>query len=301
MKRFYYLAVCSILSLSISNRLSAQSLQERLEKFGEDFSKGYTAPFVDAFGASLNSGWYSTANVEDGLDIFVGVKAMLMPIPDDGKTFNIASPYDGVIQQVPTAFGSKDEIAISNAPANVEPNKYPGGFDFSLAPMLVPHLSVGNIFGTRVMLRWLPPVKLGDMGDFSFFGLGVQHSLNRYIPVLPLDVSAMVAYQNLSLGDILTTKAFTFGAQASKTFAILTVYGGVAYESSTMSFTYTATYTDPNNTSVTVTKPVAFDISGTNSARATVGIALSLAIIKINADYSFASQPVASVGFGIGW
>lgn len=301
MKRFYRLIFFVILSISISNQLLAQSLEERLQKFGEGFSKGYTAPLVNAFGASLNSGWYQTANVDDGLDIFIGLKAMLMPIPDGDKTFNIASPYDGVVQNVPTAFGSKEEIAISPGNLTVSPDKYPGGFDFPFAPMLVPHISVGNMFGTRVMLRWLPQVKLGDIGDFSFFGLGVQHSVNRYVPLLPLDVSAMIAYQNMNVGDLLSAKAFTFGVQASKTFAILTVYGGVAYESSTMSFTYTATYADPTNTSVTVTRPVSFDLSGKNNARATVGFALSLAVIKINADYSLASQPVLSAGVGVGW
>ena len=300
MKRFYRLVLCVTLALSISHRLLAQSLQERLQNFGEDFSKGYTAPLVNAFGASLNSGWYQTANVDDGLDIFIGVKVMLMPIPDADKTFNIASPYDGVVQNVPTAFGSKDEVAISAGNVTATPNKYPGGFDFPFAPMLVPHVSVGNMFGTRVMLRWLPQVKFGDIGDFSFFGLGVQHSVNRYVPLLPLDVSAMIAYQNLSVGDLLTTKAFTFGVQASKSFAVLTVYGGIAYESSTMSFSYTATYTDPN-TSLTVTRPISFDLSGKNNARATVGLALSLAVIKINADYSLASQPVISAGLGVGW
>jgi hypothetical protein len=170
--------------------------------------------------------------------------------------------------------------------------------------MAVPHISIGNFFGTRVMLRWLPRVPVQNMGDFGFFGIGVQHSISRYLPALPVDLSAMVAYQSMTLGDIVTTKAFTIGAQASKSFSILTLYGGLGYESSTMSFSYTANYTAPDpvhpGSTITVSEPIAFDLSGKNNFRLTVGFAVNLLILKINADYSLAAQPVATVGVGIG-
>ena len=296
------LTLCAIVALVTTSR--AQSLEDRLRQFSLDYGKGYTKPIGDAFGASLNSGWYSTANVSDGIDIFIGVKAMLLPIPDDARTFNIISLYDGRSQTVPTVVGDKTEILISRngipSSVNISPDTYAQGFNLKWAPMAVPHISIGNFFGTRVMLRWLPKVPVGSMGDFGFFGIGVQHSISRYLPVLPVDLSAMVAYQSMTLGDIVTTKAFTIGAQASKSFSILTLYGGLGYESSTMSFSYKASYTDPSNPTTPKTEQIAFDLSGKNNFRLTVGFAVNLLVLKINADYSLAAQPVATVGVGIG-
>ena len=280
-------------------------LVDRMQKFGEDFAKGYSGPFTDAFGASLNSGWYSSADVSDGLDLYVGVRVMLMPIPDDAKKFKIKSIWNNTEQEIPTAFGDETEVPISGAPAGVNPANYPKGFNFGFAPMFVPHISVGNIFGTRLMLRYLPKVKVGDIGDFEFFGIGVQHSISRYIPLVPLDVSVLVAYQSFSVGSAVSAKAFTIGAQASKSFTVLTVYGGFAYESSKMTFDYDATFDVPNppppTATTTVTKHIGFDTNGKNNFRATVGLAVSLAVVKISADYSLASQPVATLGFGVGW
>jgi hypothetical protein len=291
--------VCFVLAMTVLSGIGfSQNLQERLSKFPTEFAKGYTAPFTDAFGASLNSGWYHTANVDDGLDLFFGVKVMLMPIPDDAKIFRIQSPYPGGgVDEPSTAFGEKKAVSISGDTTGRQPTTYPEGFDIGFVPMLVPHISVGNIFGTRVMLRYLPKVNVGDMGEFEFFGIGAQHNVGQYIPApLPIDIAALIAYQSLSLGDLVSANAFTFGAQASKTFTIFTVYGGLAYESSTMTFTY-----DKVPNSIPGPNRISFDADGKNSFRATIGFALSLAIVKITADYSLASQPIATVGFGIGW
>ncbi len=305
MKKIIPLLLLAAIGSGGWNMSRAQSLEERLQKYGEDFAKGYTGPITDAFGASLNSGWYHSADVSDGLDIFIGVKAMLMPIPEDGKKFKIASIWDNTVQEIPTAFGEETEVPISGAPPGVSPTKYPQGFNLNYAPMIVPHISVGNIFGTRVMLRFLPKTKIGTIGDFEFFGIGVQHSISRYLPLVPIDLSALVAYQSLSIGSIVTAKAFTIGAQAGKSISILSIYGGLAYESSKMSFGYDGTFDIPNPSpppaTTTVTKRVGFDTSGKNSFRATVGFSLSLAILIISADYSLASQPAATVGIGLGW
>jgi hypothetical protein len=300
MKKALRIICLVLITAVVAGQVQAQSLEERLRQYGISYGKGYTSPFGDAFGASLNSGWYQTADVSDGLDIFIGVKAMLLPIPDEARSFSFASPVDGVVQSLPTLFGDKTEVAISGVPGTVSPNKYAPGFDLKWAPMGVPHISVGNIFGTRVMLRFLPKLKFGDLGDYSFFGIGVQHSISRWVPSIPLDVAGLVAYQSMSLGDIVTANAFTIGVQASKKFSILTLYAGAAYESSTLSFSYTASYQNPAPPNQTLTTPVTFDLNGKNSVRFTGGLCLSLAIIKLSADYSFAAQPVATVGIGIG-
>jgi len=300
MKKSFHVLLIVLAIAAIAGTAQAQSLEERLQKFGQDYAKGYVGPFGEAFGAALSSGWYQNADITDGIDIYVGLKAMLIPVPDDSKKFKIASIWNGAVQEVPTAFGEGTEIPISGVPAAATPLVYPKGYDVNWSPMLAPHISVGNIFGTRLMLRFLPEITLGDYGKFSMFGIGAQHSLSRYIPMIPLDISALIAYQKFTVSDLISATSFTFGVQASKTLVILTVYGGVAYESSKFSFTYTAKFTDPLNPGITKSVPIAFDIDGKNTVRATVGVALSLGFVKLCADYSLASQPVASAGIGFG-
>ena len=277
----------------------AQSLEDNLVKFGQDYSKGYFGPVGTTWGAAMNSGWYSTADVSDGIDLFIGVRLMAMPVPDDSKTFNIASIWTGKVQQVPTFFGNDNEVAIDGAGGHT-PDTYAKGINFGYSLLPVPQISAGNIFGTRLMLRFLPEIKIGDAGKISTFGLGVQHSLNRYIPMLPLELAGMAAYQHVTMGDIIKANSFTFGAEASKSFAILTLYGGVAYETSTFSLSYNAQFSDPANPGQMKTVPVGFDVSGKNTIRLTLGFALGLGPVKINADYSVASQPVITAGFGFG-
>lgn len=292
MKKTLSLLLAVLMVTVCAGVASAQSLEESLQKFGQDYAKGYVGPIGQTWGAAMNSGWYSTANVSDGIDIFLGIRAMAMPVPDDSKSFKIASIWDGTVQEVPTFFGKDEEVKISGTEET-----YPKGINFGYSLLPVPQLSVGNIFGTRLMLRFLPEVKLGDAGTISMFGIGAQHSLNGYIPMVPLDLSAMVAYQRLTIGDIITAHGLTFGAQASKSFSVLTLYGGVAYETSTFSLSYKATYDSPSGTK---TIPVGFDIDGQNTVRLTLGFALGLGPIEINADYSVASQSVITAGFGFG-
>jgi hypothetical protein len=301
MTKWFAVLLAVAMLMLVSGNAGAQTLEEQLQKFGVDYAKGYVGPFGEAFGASLNSGWYHTANVSDGLDIYIGLKVMGMPIPDDGKKFTAYSPYDGKAQEVPTAAGEDKEIPISGAIAGYEPSVYAKGYGWGWAPMLLPQLSVGNIFGTRLILRAMPSFSAPDIGTVTLFGIGVQHSISQWVPVIPLDFSANIGFQKFRMGDFIDAKGYTVGIQASKSFALFTVYGGFAWETSTFSFSYTSLYTDPANpTGPKKSLPVAFDIEGKNTVRATVGFALSLSFFKLNADYSFASQSVATVGIGFG-
>lgn len=315
MRKFSLLILIGAIIYLFASNVRAQNednIQKKIEKFGDSYAKGYLGPMFNAFGASLNSGWYHTANVDDGLSLFAGVKVMMMPIPDDGKKFTIASIYDGVSQDVPTVFGEETEVTISNTGypngppgppnPNPSPDKYPKGLNLGYVPMVMPHVSVGNFYGTRAMFRYFPKTAVGDFGDFEMFGLGVQHSITKHIPdMIPVDIAGMVAFQSMKLGTFFEASSFTFGAQASKSFPVVDVYAGLAYETSTMTIGYDATFTDPANPTQTITKHIGFDAEGKNTVRLTGGVYYSLFIFKIHADYTLASQPVATLGIGLGW
>jgi len=291
MKKVNYLLLSTLLvMLFVVSGRAQDDLQTKLEQFGKDWSTGYLAPLENAFGAGMNSGWYNTANVDDGFSLFIGAKVMYMPIPDDAMKFTLLSPGDGTtMDEVPTLFGEKVDVPISGGGGAT----YPQGLGLSFAPFAVPHISIGNIYHSRIMIRFLPKVTLQDYGDVQFFGMGAQHGLNQYFPnPLPVDLAANFAFQNFKIGSLVDASAFSFGAQASKSFPVIDVYAGLTYETSKMSVSYTQT---------AGSTPIAFDLDGKNSFRFTAGINLNLFIFKINADYSLAKQSVATLGIGLGW
>ncbi len=281
---------------------SAQSLDQRLNAFGRDYAKGYVQPFIDVTGANLNSGLYHTADVENGLDIYIGVKVMGAFVPSGKETFTIASPYNGVSTSTATIFGGTGS-PIPGAPnvSSVPQSYLDGASDFKsmkFVPYVVPQLAVGNIMGTQLMVRFYPSRDLKDIGKFSFFGFGVQHSLSQYIPMLPLNLSAQAVYQAVDLGDNFSAKAYSFGIQASKSLFVVSLYGGLAVESSSFSFAYTYKNPNPGGGSATAEK-ISMDFTGSNTFRLTIGAVVHLLIFDINADYNIGDISVVSAGIGV--
>ncbi|MDP2207413.1 MAG: hypothetical protein Q8K98_01395 [Bacteroidota bacterium] len=300
---FIGLTVFSFLCVSAG---SAQSLEERLNKFGKKFGSGYVNPFVTAFGANLNSGLYHSADVETGIDVYVGAKFTFALIPASAQEFDAdlselnslrgaLPPYQTPVKTA-TFFGNKG----TKVPGSILPGdtlQLPNGTNLKAVPVAVPHIMLGNIFGTRMMLRYLPAMKIDKYGELSFMGIGFQHNVGQWLPApLPFDWSAHVMYQNMKIKPVVEATAFSLGTEISKTFMFATIYGGVAYESATMNFKFNWTPPPP----LTQTpKEVKFDLSGDNTMRLTAGFALKLLFFHISADYSYAKQPVATLGLGI--
>lgn len=296
----------TVISFLCVSAVSAQTLEERLNKFGKKFGEGYVNPFVTAFGANLNSGLYHSADVETGIDVYVGVKFTTAIIPTSAQEFNAdmseLNSLRGVLPHYPnsvktaTFFGNKG----TKVPGSIAPGdtlQLPNGTNLKAVPVAVPHIMLGNIFGTRMMLRYFPTMKIDKYGEFSFMGIGFQHDVGQWLPApLPFDWSAHVMYQNMKIKPVVEATAFSFGTEISKTFMFATIYGGVAYESATMDFKFNWTPPPP----LTQTpKEVKFELSGDNTMRLSGGIALKLLIFHISADYSYAKQPVATLGLGI--
>jgi len=278
---------------------------------------GYVQPLANAFGANLNSGLYHTADVHDLLGIDVGVRVMFAIIPSRSLTYpgvppqKMPSPY-GLPDTVPTGypssaitatiFGTKGATVNSSgypySPA-VPEFTFPDGLDMSTLALAVPQASIGFPFGTELLLRYIPPVRLNSsVGDVTFYGAGIKHSLSQYIPLIPLDIAAQAAYQRFTLqdstgGPLLTANAFAFSLIASKTITLLTLYGGIGYERSDMTITYTYVTSPPLPPQRI---PLKYNFTGENKFRWTVGVTARLLIASASIDYTFANQPVVTLG-----
>ena len=90
-------------------------------------------------------------------------------------------------------------------------------------------------------------------------------------------------------------KGYGFALQASKEFSVLVLYGGVQYEKSTLTISFTST--DPTATSPNVN----VDLEGSNVVRGTIGAGLNLGVVKLFADANFGAITSFSGGIGFGF
>jgi hypothetical protein len=146
--------------------------------------------------------------------------------------------------------------------------------------------------GTEVMLRYLPSISLSEKEDLSMFGIGLKHSVSRYMPLSPVDISVQFLYNNLEITGVMDITAYAFNVHASKSFGLFNVYGGLQYESSSfdVEYTYNGYREDLRGTDIKV------EIDGDNNFRGTLGGALKVALLVFNLDFSLGAQSVLSSG-----
>ena len=262
--------------------------------------QGYVQPIADLFGANMNAGFYHTAAIaRTGLTIRLDIVAMGALVKDEQKVYTANAPTGFTLQggaktfQTATVFGDKG-TKVTDLVTGFSYRGSDGVIKASILPLAAPQLTIGDIFGTQATVRFLttPELSNGKFPKVTLFGIGARHSISQYLPVAPLDISAGVFYNTFKVGDLIDFSSVSFGAQASKTFLILGLYGGVAWEKSTMTLSY-----KPSNS---LFPPVSLDLSGENTIRFTVGAALELGFLHIFADANFGSVTNFSGGIGLG-
>ncbi len=170
-------------------------------------------------------------------------------------------------------------------------------------PLMAPQISLGTLFGTQATFRYLPSTKLNnDLGEFNYFGFGLQHNPSVWLPFdLPINIAASFYTQKLTIGELFETKATAYGINASKELGWaglnITPYAGFMYESSDMRVTYDLIYDKPDGTQGTI--PIDFTMQGENKTRATLGLSVRFLLININADYNIGEYNSISAGITI--
>lgn len=265
------------------------------------FSRSGTFTFDSLTAAVITSGIANTA-VRDSAIRFIRNTPLTVTI--SGPT--IVGSKDSSVR---VSYSGGDQFSFGTSTYNFNPagQVLPvQGYleDIPLLPLAAPQLSLGTIYGTKVILRYLPELDFGKIPKVSYFGFGIQHNPFMWIPVPepPLDVSLGFFTQTLKIGSIFESKATMVGVQASKTFGPgvvnITPYFGLSVESSSMSVTYNFPDQRPGAVAGS-TIPVSFSLDGENTTRLTIGLSLKLAIFKLNADYNIAKFNTISGGLGI--
>ncbi len=283
---------CAMVLWSVLIAHSQTRIENAVKNLSADNAQGYFQPFVDRFGADMNAGLYHSAEISDfAFHIQLQIVAAGSLVADADKIYE-GTPPTG-ISPVLTATVLGDQGAGVAGLTRGE-YKFPDGeLKTPVVPFAAPQLVIGNVFGTQAIIRYLSVNRTGDIPKTDLFGLGLRHSINRYATGLPLDIAAGFFYQRLRIGDIFEAKAFNVGGQISKSWFIFTAYGGVQYESSTLTLTYHPDGTDPG-------ADVSVDIAGKNHFSARGGLSIDLVILHFYGDISAGQVSAASVGVGLG-
>ncbi|MFN3873782.1 MAG: DUF6588 family protein [Ignavibacterium sp.] len=260
----------------------------------------YTKPLSTYFGTYFNSGTYYSADVPDLFGFRFSIIGMFTLIPESQRKFKADPRVNGGdgLNETATIFGNKGEYYLSNNGFII----YPAGLGVKSIPLGIYQIS-GSLFGTELMLRYFPTLKLEDL-KAGLFGFGLKHEISRYFPLLPLDISVQLLYNTLLIENKtndptdyvkFNSKNFAFNVHASKTIGLLIVYGGLQYESSGLDVSYY--FKDPDGVYPSLAGKV-YDISvdGDNHFRLTLGSALKLSFFVLSVDANITSQTTFTGG-----
>ncbi len=303
-------------------------LADVLRTLGREYADNYTQPVTDALGANMNAGLFRTAEVAGGglvpgIDIYVGAAAMgaltagsatsfglsedqIEVTMDGGNTQTITIDYPD--RDVPTVFGEENfsgqaDILDENGQKIGEIGLPSGLLDTRIAPLVVPQVGLGTVFGTDAQVRFLPDTDFGDYGSVSMVGVSVRHSLSQYVPLAPVNVAVQGTWQSLSLSgsegsnnpsEIVDASGWALNAQVSKSVPVLpiTLYGGLQYER----FGTDVEYVFETQAG---TSSISFDQDASNRVRALGGVAFTLAVLRVNVDYALSANNTVSAGVGL--
>jgi hypothetical protein len=117
----------------------------------------------------------------------------------------------------------------------------PAGNNLNAVFAAVPQFEIGSIYGTELLLRFIPPLDYGEtIGEFAFWGIGVKHSLSQYLPERYFDAAFQFVYQGTRLKNEVGVTQAELTANASfintnihfsKQFGEhFIVFSGIAYE-----------------------------------------------------------------------
>ena len=240
----------------------------------------------------------------------------------DGSTYSLRVPAEFSVDEAPTIFGTRD-AAVATArvlmdtsvvhQGNVVPLSIDTTFSQELiggilqtriAPLVIPHASFGSILGTDFSVRWLPKIGHPSYGHISLLGGGVRHNVSQYLKTLPVDVALSAAWQRLDTeasagGEFaINIETIAYGIIVSKSVSLLTVYGGLQKEKTTVAYAYSL---DAANVGIDESFEVAFTHNASSRGRAIVGLTLNLGPLITNFDYAIGNERIASAGIGFGF
>jgi Autotransporter beta-domain len=280
------------------------AVQGQMSVYTGENAVGYLQPLVNAFGATLNTGFGYSAYIPP-TSFHIGLEFPVMGVffEDEDKTFMATTEpgFDPTTEmEVPTVVGSGQAVVVPGTGG--AQFAFPGGFDLNSFGLVVPQIRLSSLAGLEAVVRWIAYDDAdADVGDIDMFGIGGRYGLSQHLGAAPpLDVAVGVLWQSLDVGTndfgnpFTSTSALSVQLQGSKRmpvgFATFEPYGTVAYENLDVD----VQYSDAND------QPVDVSLEGENSFRFTIGAGINFVAGQVWADYSFADTSNFSFGLALG-
>jgi hypothetical protein len=284
------------LALAMTVPVSAQSdVENAIIYFGEENVRGYIQPLADLYGAEINSGFFHSAAIPaEGFHFNIDFIGVGSAVKDEDKTYSAALPagFADATAEQPTILGPRATLVTDISGLQYKGSD--GMVDASLFPYAVGQVTIGAVMGTEAFVRFTssPELSSGKFPKTTLLGGGIRHSISQYLVNAPLDIAIGIAYNKLSIGDIMDVDGLIVGAQGSGTWDVFTLYGGAGWETSTLKLEYTSSGAVPEQVSI--------ELDGKNSFRVTAGGMLKLGVFKVFADANIGSVMNFSAGIGFG-
>lgn len=273
----------------------------------QKLTEAYLSPFATGLSTTLNSGWATKAAPTKKLGFSVQVRFAVAAVPDEAQTYDV---NDLGLTGGYTVSGS--ESSTISGPDNAGQTLSLGGFPvittpagtgFNYVPIAMLQGNIGLIKGTDLSVRYIPETSLGDFGNLSLTGFGVKHGLNQWLPggkLLPVDISVMAAYTNLTLNADLsatqavetTTDAFVINALVGKTLPFISAYAGIGFQSGSFELNM--------EQGGALAAPISYTQDSDAAIHALAGAQFKIAIFRIYAEATVAEYTTYNVGVGIG-
>jgi hypothetical protein len=303
------------ISLIVAALLSAQTLEERLAerilRINEELLQGYTQPLINCFSTGISTGLFHSAYSHEFFGFDLGVRFMYINIPQSARTFDGAALlcsltldslvyYEVQLESLSTVFGPGGDIVVPTTGNSIGiPSTIPAGFDRAYAPLIMPQVNIGLLFGAEFAIRYIPFIFQGSR--MNFFGIGFKQEINKFplfkqVPI-PFALAFGAAYQKFDIEThdrtvIANSKTWNFQILASKRLGPFEPLIGVGIENTYANFRYIFEYEIPDTISgipyeyMTVQQPVSVSLKSQSRYRTTVGCSFHMGFIFIHYDYN---------------
>ncbi len=195
----------------------------------------------------LHQGLYvdSTIVVPERAPTIMGYDRVNLVIPRAYLQQKVQEFYPLVRQFYPDFDTTLVEEVIRTMPTEFP---LPTGGDINTIVAAVPQLEIGGLWGTELLLRFVPPIEFDTaVGKFAFWGVAVKHQISRYFR-LPLDIAVQGAYQGTSLQNTVgvtnaklraNAEIWNLSVQASRRWGKWQLFTALALEHLNITGTYT--------------------------------------------------------------
>jgi len=283
-------------SVLLSPVAAGAQLSENLGGLTDENLEGYLEPMNTGLGGTMNSAVFRTGYVpKSGFDISVGLVAAAIEFDDEDKYFTPVDPegFTSLMPtDVPTVIGDPEGMIVEGEGGLSQ--IYPGGFGLEGFEIAAPQISVGSYMGTRVVFRYIA-FDLGDseLGDFSYYGYGAQHSISQWFGDWPFDLAAGFFIQNFDIGDgIVDASATQVMVTASRDFKYLQPYAGFGFDTIRVN----AEYDDEDD------PETSFDVGldRETDPHLTLGVEGKIPYVSVFFEFNQAATTGIAVGLNIG-